>query len=467
MRNITSSELDETDFEEDTTMTSKTTMLVALVAGAAACVGNVASDDVADQASVGATSGSGGTSGSTGSGSGKGTGTGAGTGTGSTSTGMNLGGLVAHEWGTYTSVQSSIGETMDGMAHEDEALPSFVHGRSGTAKGDCNAKQLEFCPKGVTQKLETPVIYFYGEAKELTVKVDFPKGIISQWYPSASGFAPPIDATKGGTPAGGSMTWTGTLDPTLGDKDFPAVASSDIWAPSRHVNSVPLRVFGKPDESERFIFYRGLGGFDMPFHVKSTGATSLALQNDSAQAIPAAYLLVVNGSGGGHVMSLGGVGANGSKEVQTLGKDLGPDSFLAQAKAQVKEGLVASGLTSDESQAMVDTWERSYFKIPGTRVLYVAPREWTDALLPITIKPEPKELVRTLVGRVEAMTLGEEASVKEAIKGYQSNSLSETQVMAGLGRFAEPKLRRGAQLVKGTPALEAAANKLVQSAIFK
>ncbi len=434
-------------------MTTKTTMMMALLAGAAACVGAVQNDLGGDN----------------GSGAGAGTASGAGpaSGNGTTGSGEPVKGLVAHEWGTYTSVQSSLGTTMEGMAHEDEPLPAFVHGRADTGKGMCNAKQLEFCPKGVTQKLETPVIYFYGEqAGDVRVSVDFPKGIISQWYPNANTFAPAVDPNKVGTPAGGSMSWLFQLDPKLGDADFPPVAATDIWAPSRHVGSVPIQlsVDQKP-EQERFIFYRGLGGFDTPFHVTSKDQTTIALHNDSPQAVPAAYLLVVTESYG-QVRSLGAVPAKGASEATLLDKQQLPmNVFIGEAKKQVKAGLVASGLTGDEAQAMVDTWERSYFTIPGTRILYVAPRAWTDELLPIHITPEPKELVRTLVGRVEVLTVAEETSIADSIKAYQAGKESEYDVIKKLGRFAEPKLRRGAELVKGSSTLTVAAGELVQYAM--
>ena len=38
-------------------------------------------------------------------------------------------GFVAHEWGTYTSVQDSTGASLDGLHHVDEYLPPFVHMR--------------------------------------------------------------------------------------------------------------------------------------------------------------------------------------------------------------------------------------------------------------------------------------------------------------------------------------------------
>jgi len=76
-------------------------------------------------------------------------------------------------------------------------------------------------------------------------------------------------------------------------------------------------------------------------------------------------------------------------------------------------------------------------------VLYVTPRAWTDRLLPLTLSPRPKNVVRTLVGRVEVMTRAEE---NELLARAASPGLSEHQLVAGLGRFAEPKLRRARQL---------------------
>ena len=37
--------------------------------------------------------------------------------------------LVVHEWGTFTSFEGADGATMEGMQHESEALPAFVHSR--------------------------------------------------------------------------------------------------------------------------------------------------------------------------------------------------------------------------------------------------------------------------------------------------------------------------------------------------
>ena len=38
--------------------------------------------------------------------------------------------LVVHEWGTFLSMNGSDGAVLDGMYHEEHALPGFVHARS-------------------------------------------------------------------------------------------------------------------------------------------------------------------------------------------------------------------------------------------------------------------------------------------------------------------------------------------------
>src|SRR4051812_42223360 len=84
-------------------------------------------------------------------------------------------GYEAHEWGTFTSVVDSTGVTQNGMYHEDEALPQFVH-PFGELRAElppprpprpvvppsrpCNKKICSedpiFSTNIITQKMETP-----------------------------------------------------------------------------------------------------------------------------------------------------------------------------------------------------------------------------------------------------------------------------------------------------------------------
>ncbi|HEX6240457.1 MAG TPA: hypothetical protein VFZ61_06170, partial [Polyangiales bacterium] len=134
-------------------------------------------------------------------------------------------GLVVHEWGTFTSVAGSSGALLEGLHHEEEALPGFVYGRSRLDQPlqDAGMKSMETLPTGVTQKLETPVLYFYGAAqKGLRVRVDFPTGVVSQWYPRATGFGPAMGTVT--VPKDGFMEWAIDLDPSMSSREFPAVS---------------------------------------------------------------------------------------------------------------------------------------------------------------------------------------------------------------------------------------------------
>ena len=53
---------------------------------------------------------------------------------------------------------------------------------------------------------------------------------------------------------------------------------------------------------------------------------------------------------------------------------------------------------------MVNTWKTSYFQNDGIRVLFVLPQSWTDAFIPMSIVPKPKQVVRVMVGRLELLS---------------------------------------------------------------
>src|SRR5205814_7630331 len=104
--------------------------------------------------------------------------------------------------GTCTTVQAADGHALEGLHHEDETLPGFVHRREFSPQ----SYYFEQLPEEPLQQLETPVLYFYAkQPTELKVEVSFPQGIVGEWYPAASAFQPAImEMTRLG---GCSMSW--------------------------------------------------------------------------------------------------------------------------------------------------------------------------------------------------------------------------------------------------------------------
>lgn len=364
-------------------------------------------------------------------------------------------GFVVSEWGTYTSVMGSDGVPLPGLHLEEEGLPPFVHGRCGAgpiclAVGD---KDLENLPEPVTQKLETPVLFFYSDTpKVVNVTVDFPSGIISQFFPKAETFAPALGDL--GRIAGGSMSWQVQLDPALPHDTFPWVPADDIWAPSRLVPATPLRVDG---EHERFIFYRGLGRFTPPIRVTTDG-TVATFHNDSDEAILAAFHLTRDSSGRGSWRRVEPLSAGASVSFETTREST--LDYLDGARLDLLSALVDSGLTEPEARSMIETWDHSYFQSTGSRVLYIAPRSWTDTLLPIRVEPAPDTLIRTLVGRVEIFSDAEErvlmGRLTAAWEDESARYAALSEVSATLGRFAAPHLSRLATLARDGGHLELA-----------
>ncbi len=376
--------------------------------------------------------------------------------------------VKVHEWGTFTSVQGSNGEPLSGLEHEEEALPSFVHNRSLLLELDRSLAPLSVglrcgctcCVKGtccdelfgpdpeqapvVTQKMETPVLYFYSSTPEtLDVTVDFPKGIISQYYPRPTSFLP---ALGGGPGLEGGQIHYSKLEILTEGAELPPVVSGNVYGPARETKANFIRAQG---EAEKFIFYRGLGNFRTSLKVTSD-SQELRLQDTQGNGIP--YLLAVNirsGKGGGEELGSLKPGATTSLGLKALLKELTPteklEAFEDLAGSKLVEALVASGLYRDEARAMVNTWRLSYFHTDGLRVLYILPRQETDAILPLRITPQPEELVRTLVGRVEVLTRPEEDELLSRVAqaaGGDASALASAQ----LGRFREPKLLRIQQL---------------------
>ena len=106
------------------------------------------------------------------------------------------GSLIAHEWGTFTTVADEQGRPTEWLPLSGQSdLPCFVHYYQNrevkvlTAANLgplVNYRQARERLRG-TVRMETPVIYFYASAEtSVDVTVSFPQGLFSEWYPTAS-----------------------------------------------------------------------------------------------------------------------------------------------------------------------------------------------------------------------------------------------------------------------------------------
>jgi len=373
--------------------------------------------------------------------------------------------LIVHEWGTFTSMQGSDGVTLEGLQHEEERLPHFVYSRTEVREcplRDYGYKGLEVPVERVTQKMETPVIYFHTDApRRLDVRVDFVDGLLTQWYPVSDLLGPPENAVGEGpldlsTVERSFLTWEIDLIPRdqPAPEDIYPVAEDDPWGFARevdaaYVQTVPRGRFSNrlgPTEAENYIFYRGLGTFELPLRVRAGAGGEGALENGGPEALPAVFALQIQGAEG-RFEALGRLGGEDAVEYDLGAKPLrSKGEVVAELRAAVKAALVGEGLYADEAEAMVKTWSRQWFGSEGSRLIYLVPRAITDALLPLSIEPAPDETVRALVGRLEYLTPEIEATTLDALRQRVLGAPAERDAafawLMARDRFLEPTLRR-------------------------
>jgi len=373
--------------------------------------------------------------------------------------------FVVHEWGTFTSMQGADGVALEGLSREEEALPAFVYSRSKVR--DCPLrdkgwKGLEVPAGHVTQKMETPVVYFHSAApRRVRVRVDFVRGLLSQWYPVSDLLGPPESARDAGpldvsTVERSFLQWDVDVLPKDAPRpaETPDVAGDDPWSFARDVDANWIRTLPRkapqragPVEAERYLFYRGLGAFPLPLTATARGDGAFAFANRGGTKVGSPLLLEVK-DGRGRIANVDDVPAGGAVEMRFRATELWRPMAETEEKLQafLRRDLVAAGLHEDGARAMVRTWSRSWFRSEGTRALWIVPRDVTDAMLPLSIDPKPDALVRVLLARLEIITPEAEdedyAALADVASGDPGRAPRGAAVIERRGRFVEPHLRR-------------------------
>ncbi len=351
--------------------------------------------------------------------------------------------LVVHEWGTFTSIAGKNGMAIDWRPlAETSDLPKFVYTIDG---GSGFRNTYESTLKGKTKtlakvRMETPVIYFYTKhEQEVSVKVDFPSGKITEWYPQANivnNYAGNYHRASFGQ---NGIEW-GTIKLLPNEKpDFLREVGYSHYYPARETDAVPIQVCNADKtkiEKEKFLFYRGIGDYGLPLNVKIDGG-NLILKDDGTDEVKN---IIVFENRGGRI---------GFKFLETLEKEMiiarpETNKTVAEVYAELEKILVAEGLYAKEAKAMIETWKDSWFE-EGLRVFYILTSKSANKILPLKVEPKPKETVRVFVGRAEVITPEMEQAVRKQVGFLRSNSKKiREQAQANLkkyGRFYEPILK--------------------------
>ena len=358
--------------------------------------------------------------------------------------------LVVHEWGTFTSFSGSDGVPLH-FSPDNSDLPEFVYYQAGRGSKDGRLH------RDGTISMETPVVYFYADHEtNISLKVDFPRGWITEWYPFAAASPSPADKN---TP-GQSMRWNVRLLPgkTAG---FPGdCKGKEHYYRARETDAVPVQAEvternGHHDprgravvQREKFLFYRGVGTFAPPVSLKVAGG-EVRVSNTSGGKVDGLVLVHVRG------------GQVGFKAIPALdpGGRAAAAIPAADGTADAVAGLVvkhltAAGLYPKEARAMVNTWKHAWFGEDGTRLLYHMPAARVEEILPLTVTPKPAEVARAFMGRYDFITPEQEAEIdrqvgimRAASEGRASRAEGEAAVAAvrKVGRFWWPAREQAEQ----------------------
>jgi hypothetical protein len=393
--------------------------------------------------------------------------------------------LVAHEWGTFTSIAGPDGRAIAWLPLTGPSdLPHFVEHLANTDfKGGLRG----------TIRMETPVLYFYSPRETtVSVHVTFSKGFITEWYPRAS--VPAIDMRSDFSlkqkRTEGAITWNNVHIQPGDSTDFPTDTAASHYYAARETSAAPLTL-DTPigPQRERFLFYRGVSAIQPPLTATIAKDRTILLQNGAPPSAPANDTMSCGDNPKSAVRQtsvLRGselqlrhtvIATNGLQPLKTpnsslpsghksqssepdeipavilferrganLGyRVLGPlqdqaslnppplDGSLGSLSSDLEGMLVSQGLFADEAHAMLETWRDSWFE-EGSRVIYILPRRFIDSVLPLIIHPAPEQATRVFVGRLELVTPATQQAVESAFATNDHGTLAKYH------RFLEPIL---------------------------
>jgi hypothetical protein len=403
--------------------------------------------------------------------------------------------LVVHEWGTFTNFSGSDGVQLEFRPLAQNDLPDFCLSWFEQL-GDNFSKRYLWA----FQRMETPVTYFYTPVeRDVQVRVEFPQGLLTEFYPPVQAMTPTDlnQYSPGTVPAdpnanalveaipleNSSLDWgtvhlipidslathvqdqnlARSMGQFLADRLVPD-ASDPHYAHARAVDAALVNIqvpenrsfYSKGDYFERFLFYRGVGNFTLPLALEAHGEGAYQLTNGGPDDIRSLFLVSVR-NGEIRFNTYDRIAADGTLKMTENDAVAAVDDL----SLAVSQALVAEGLYQKEADAMVNSWRDSWFAEEGTRLLYMVPQRITDELLPLHITPQPDEIVRVLVGRMEIMSPEDERRTLEIVqRSAKARALENTETPDGsapagpgdrlaafeellaLGRLAEPALVR-------------------------
>jgi hypothetical protein len=322
--------------------------------------------------------------------------------------------LTVHEWGTFTTVAGDDGRAIAWLPLGGPTdLPCFVEHFQNRTDVKIAPNQLPLVDYETARsslwgkvRMETLVLYFYTpKPMAVGVRVRFPHGLMTEWYPHASVTQPLVNRRSlRRIDQESIIAWPRVMVSPGNPPRFPEGLGESHYYAARNTDAAPLVVGG---QRERFLFYRGVASFDVPLAVTAFGDTAVRVNNLGPDALRGVILFE------NHRGSIRYSFLDSLRTDVTLSASRSPGS-VRTLRHELERLLVSAGLYPREATAMVDSWRDSWFE-EGTRVFYIMPSRAVNAILPLTVTPAPDSVARVFVGRMEVITPAIERAVERAI----------------------------------------------------
>ena len=277
--------------------------------------------------------------------------------------------LSVHEWGVWIVRDGRV--NLDDLARE---APAFVHRAAGVAASDGSGTMPDpEAPVIPTRPVvvRKPVLFFHASAPtDITVRVGFFGGQPWLHFPAASNT---VHAAQQG------LEWRGHVGPDATVAAF-AVPATHWWAILRGAGGDLFRAAGT-NEAEPFLFYDGPAQFERPFRIErdEQGRTAAVPLSSESRIWLVQY---------GTYSEL----TTGESARSNSTRDARPS--VDALRDVIRGELMTRGLTSQESAALLQTWNAELFEEPSPHAVYFLPRAEYDRALPMAITPIPDEFVR-------------------------------------------------------------------------
>ena len=215
-----------------------------------------------------------------------------------------------------------------------------------------------------TVRMETPVIYFYApRAMTVNVSVQFRQGVITEWFPRPAGMCDRRHRQR-------CVQRADRVDER--ERDARCAPRSSPLSPARTITTSrerPTRRRSRSaSESERFLFYRGVGRIPPPI-----AATVAAERADHRQPY-ARRRRSATSSSSRTATARPPIRRSDRLPPRAAFNALEPEGESPSPQMHLEKTLVAHGLYPREAKAMVESWRGSWFE-QGTRLFYIVSGE--------------------------------------------------------------------------------------------